>query len=386
MSKATSRTTRASPADCHVCKKRILAKTAPGFVCGGTCGLWYHGCCTSPPVSAEQMKGKGFYWLCSSCYVDDDSNGDQNGTHTLSGEHASVRDDVAELMNRCRRLEQENGQLRELIESLVSRVSALEARPTGPFHSSPRPSMRGRSFNCDSNILNESPPPGFDLGASGVNRPRIPPPPAENGCQEEPAVRRHLALPSGPHVQPNSDIPERLAIVGRAKRADGPGLLRVVPKFKWLFVTRLSREVTSEQLAEFLAQNLSSKRSPQCFSLIPRGDTTRRVASFKVALMPDEFHEAMSEEFWDLGIFVSEFTFRPFRWGRGGPLLPDRGQGLDEGERGGENHQHSQHGAELPEDVQKPGESSSPAAEDDARAIGNSAGPGGDGGSNAGES
>ncbi|GAB0095404.1 Zinc finger, PHD-type, conserved site [Sergentomyia squamirostris] len=252
--------------------------------------------------------------------------------------------------------------------SLVSRVSALEARPTGPFHSSPRPSMRGRSFNCDSNILNESPPPGFDLGASGVNRPRIPPPPAENGCQEEPAVRRHLALPSGPHVQPNSDIPERLAIVGRAKRADGPGLLRVVPKFKWLFVTRLSREVTSEQLAEFLAQNLSSKRSPQCFSLIPRGDTTRRVASFKVALMPDEFHEAMSEEFWDLGIFVSEFTFRPFRWGRGGPLLPDRGQGLDEGER------------------VKPGESSSPAAEDDARAIGNSAGPGGDGGSNAGES
>ncbi|GAB0089561.1 hypothetical protein DMENIID0001_041270 [Sergentomyia squamirostris] len=169
--------------------------------------------------------------------------------------------------------------------------------------------MPGRSFNCGSNILDESPPGDLEVSVVGLNDIR---PSAEQMHSDMPPATSHLRV--GPLQQPRQPLSavipsNKRVIIGRAKSG---GSLPVIPKFRWLFVTRLSREVTAERLSEFMSLNLSSRRAPKCYSLV-RADVERRVASFRVALMPDEFEEAMSEDFWDLGVFVSEFTFRKDR-------------------------------------------------------------------------
>ncbi|GAB0090585.1 hypothetical protein DMENIID0001_053230 [Sergentomyia squamirostris] len=53
-------------------------------------------------------------------------------------------------------------------------------------------------------------------------------------------------------------------------------------------------------------------------------NTSRTVGSFKIALLPAEFDQALDPEFWDEGVLAAEFTSRRRREGFTRRLLPDR--------------------------------------------------------------
>ncbi|GAB0089560.1 Zinc finger, PHD-type, conserved site [Sergentomyia squamirostris] len=105
------RSTRSSPGDCHVCNKRILKGTAPGFTCCGNCRKWFHGSCVTPRVSVETMRAKGFAWMCGEC--DDAKKTDDiiNNTQVLASDgscDADIADEVTSLKIRCDKLGKEN--------------------------------------------------------------------------------------------------------------------------------------------------------------------------------------------------------------------------------------------------------------------------------------
>lgn len=332
--------TRNSPDLCGVCKRNINAKFAPGIRCAGGCG-WYHACCTDPPTSQENLRahrdGK-LDWVCDTCLTRDTNIG--NATEILSSSRvdavdpqSELRNDVVLLRTRCANLEAENSSLRSTIDTLLSRMSALEGkfdnleRKVESENSSPRRSMPGRSFTTSIDG-----PPFVEIlnGKATVKNVGVPP-----KCVDRPTIgdrdvlnneiRHHIGdrpLASDLQTLSNRQLDaapqrqlrdwrvrgaERRVVMGSAKNSNP---LPTIPKNRWLFVTRLSRSVTADQIGDYMADRLSSKRRPRCINLIPPENTERRVGSFRVELSPVEFEEALGDDFWDVGVLVMEYLFR----------------------------------------------------------------------------
>ncbi|XP_055679918.1 uncharacterized protein LOC129787998 [Lutzomyia longipalpis] len=315
--------TRDCPSVCHMCKKRISTKFFPGLKCGGGCERWFHGACIDPPLMKEDIQkheeGK-LDWVCGECITRD--GGVCDATRTMSAPSTvgilpvEFRREIDILRTRCGCLESENEALHGLIRALSARLSALESKSAGPFHSSPRSSMPGKSliWPVGGRDLDASADKSLFGGALNV------PGPATDELQNRPgtsgAARAHSNLrartENGP-ARSGRDVgrsERHMVVVGRAKPANA---LPTVPRYRWLFVTRLARSVTVDQLCDRLEGSLSTRRRPRCVNLIPLEDTSRRVGSFRVELLPDEFKEALQPDFWDDGILVKEFLFRSRR-------------------------------------------------------------------------
>uniref|UniRef100_A0A1B0DKV5 Uncharacterized protein n=1 Tax=Phlebotomus papatasi TaxID=29031 RepID=A0A1B0DKV5_PHLPP len=283
--------TRNCPGKCGACRMNINGKFAPGLQCSGGCG-WYHAACTDPPTSEEDLiavKSGRRDWMCDGCAARDRGAGDATKILNSSGASLSMvamdlREDVGLLRTRCAGLESENNALRGLIETLSSRISALEEKfcrldgPGGPSHSSPV-SGRVTAWSAAGRERSGEWREDSRIGGLGTSRKELPPGVAgglssvpDGGSQ--PSGGRSNS-PAGPQTDRTRRFgrPRQRMVIGCA-RNDNP--LPTVPSYRWLFVTRLSRGVTCDQIRDYMAGKLTSRRRPRCINLIPPGNTERR--------------------------------------------------------------------------------------------------------------
>uniref|UniRef100_A0A1B0GQM7 Major facilitator superfamily (MFS) profile domain-containing protein n=1 Tax=Phlebotomus papatasi TaxID=29031 RepID=A0A1B0GQM7_PHLPP len=297
-----------------VCKTNINAKFAPGLCCAGGCG-WFHATCTEAPTSEEDLAAllaRRVDWVCERCIKRDDVPCDATRIHNSSSRDdssvealATIRKELDLLKIRCLDLESENNALRNTIGMLSSRVSALKKRfefserSNGPMHSSPRPSIPGKTFT-------------WPVGGAGLLDVSNDRPQADNAETSRAGLFVHERAHGGGEgkTQPLHSLPRGLLGGRRLNHGRLTDGRIVVPRYRWLFVTRLSRSVTSDHLADYMERRLASRCRPQCICLIPPENTTRKIGSFSVRLLPDEFDEALAEDFWDTGILAMEYLFR----------------------------------------------------------------------------
>lgn len=178
-------------------------------------------------------------------------------------------------------------------------------------------------------VCPDSVPAGFRNGAlppGGESAVR-----GEGGAGALPLSGEAATLIDGGRVAPTFRRKnERPVVIGCAKRDNPLPAVPARPAYRWLFVSRLSRVVTADMLSDFLSSRLRSKRRPRCVGLVPESNTTRRVASFRVELLPDEFEEALCGDFWDEGILVKRFVFFRQSSGRERRGVPERSAANDE--------------------------------------------------------
>ncbi|XP_055714332.1 uncharacterized protein LOC129808575 [Phlebotomus papatasi] len=182
--------------------------------------------------------------------------------------------------------------LRQIRDSSAAVLSATGSPP----QSGPLPSaldFRGSTVPGESDDVSR--PWNLDVFA-----PPVPPKPTPKVVSPKPA------LDAVKDTQPSRSRRDHPVVIGRMKR-DNPLPAVNMPPLRWLFVSRLARDVPAAMLRDFLSSRLTSKRKPVCINLVRR-DANRRVGSFKVGLRPDEFEEALSDDFWDEGILVKEFV------------------------------------------------------------------------------
>lgn len=79
--------------------------------------------------------------------------------------------------------------------------------------------------------------------------------------------------------------------------------LKIVPKFTWIFVSRLSPEVSKEDVCVYLKD--CGIDAGECIELKPKFDTYK---SFKIGVPSHLSTTALSADFWPAGTFVKEFV------------------------------------------------------------------------------
>lgn len=308
----SDRSTRSTPGVCGACEARVNHNFAPGIKCSGGCNIWYHGNCVDPKLSAENISafkiGK-FSWVCEQCFKREGGNFNStrvvNRTINLGRLDEVMEMDFAALVARCDSLEKENTALRAMITALSSRVGALEARDLNRPSTSPHITMGGVSYHwpvgqLDSSIDSElAQQPDEHVGDVAGQ------PPGGSG----PADSRKRNGPKPRSAVENSKHKNSL-------RAGSGGVnerLPTVPRYKWLFVTRVANSLPTEQFVDFVAERLSTGRRPKCIRLTkaPLDDPVRRIASFRIQLEPSEYREATEEGFWPNGVFFNEYRFLP---------------------------------------------------------------------------
>lgn len=360
---------------CGLCASVIDRRHGSGVSCAGSCGRWYHIQCTDPPLSPSSEKPVLFgtaSWHCKLCM--ENSSGGSSAVQNGSGGSSLVDAGPANvtlgsLISRlnsveslCMGLIEENKRLRsqaaECIE-LRARIRAIEFRldsvgswsmmTPGPSLHPPYAENRLEStmliereslggIRCPAGVKNvpvPAPPtivhPVSGAGASGFANDAVSTFSRQNldntalprmKCVAGDVVPPQLGRDANGIVGPQlDDVLEdvgpalggrgrRPVVLGRAKLANG---LPTVQKFRWLFLARLSRQVTEEQLSLTLSKRLTSKRLPKCICLTKNAPITRKGASFRVELTDPEFQEASSADFWEEGILVKPFFFHPKR-------------------------------------------------------------------------
>ncbi|XP_055710886.1 uncharacterized protein LOC129806356 [Phlebotomus papatasi] len=360
---------------CGLCASVIDRRHGSGVSCAGSCGRWYHVQCTDPPLSPGSEKPVLFgtaSWHCKLCM--ENSSGGSSAVQNGSGgsslvDAGSANVTLGSLISRlnsveslCMGLIEENKNLRlqaaECIE-LKARIRAIEFRldSVGSWSMmTPGPSLHPpyAENRLESTMLIERESLGGNQCLAGVKNvpvaapPTISRPVSGSGTSgsgndavatfsrrslDNTAVSR-LRCVGGDVVPPlsgrdaNDAVDPQLngilgdvgpahggrgrrpVVLGRAKFTNG---LPTVQKFRWLFLARLSRQVTEEQLSLTLSKRLTSKRLPKCICLTKNAPVTRKGASFRVELTDPEFQEASSADFWEEGILVKPFFFYPKR-------------------------------------------------------------------------
>lgn len=340
---------------CGLCATVIDRRHGLGILCAGACKRRYHVQCTDPPLTSSSINEVMYGstpWFCKMC-MDNSHNGSSVGRN-LSGAHNLSRDSshvaghadvtlnalvarLSKVEGLCEALAEENRLLRsQMVECLGLRtnVRAIEYRldSVGSWSMTPGPFPNGQRFledRLESTLLNERETLGQNRPSSGAAGDGV----APSGCEDELRNLRERFLAPGskaagapPGVPPRSEPSSaadigvngdngstgsgrdpRPVIWGRAKLANA---LPIAKRYRWLFLSRLSREVTEDQLRGELSRRLSSGRGPKCICLTSKAPATKKCASFRVELTDAEFREAISPDFWEEGIFVKPFLFR----------------------------------------------------------------------------
>lgn len=84
--------------------------------------------------------------------------------------------------------------------------------------------------------------------------------------------------------------------------------LTVVKRRKTIFVSRLTRDTTADDLLHYVKSNLDGEHDLLCFKINP--NSTRGISSFRLIVPCDVFDRIVDCGFWPLGILVREYVYR----------------------------------------------------------------------------
>lgn len=358
--------------NCALCASAIDRRHGHGVTCAGPCGRRYHVRCTDPPLAQHSVNEVLFgssVWHCRLCMENSHSSSlaARSGTAGNSLVESGTADitinallaRLCKVESLCEALVEENGRLRQQMSEclgLKTSIRAIEFRldtvgswsmmTPGPVPNrnrfvdnrlestmlNERGSLDGNHRDSVECIIAPSEPKSAsvaagDLDSAGAGLPplSIVPAPTRHGVGNagRPLARLERI---GCHVSntgpgraghsladgapPQQGYDHERVLVGQAKFTNG---LPTSQRFRWLFLARLSRQVTENQLSQTLSERLSSKRLPKCICLTKNASDSRKSASFRVALTDIEFDEANNPWFWEEGILVKPFLFRPGR-------------------------------------------------------------------------
>lgn len=91
-------------------------------------------------------------------------------------------------------------------------------------------------------------------------------------------------------------------------KISAPKELTVVKPRKTIFVSRLSRDTTVNDLLFYVKSKLDTDHDILCFKI--NANSTRSISSFRLIVPCEIFDGIVDSEFWPLGILVREYVYR----------------------------------------------------------------------------
>lgn len=245
---------------CHACAIDIVDSSVP---CNGFCKAEFHlKCCNiASEIAEELIKNKQLFWMCQSCTKLMEDIRFRNSIHAA---FESGQEKVLSSHN-------------EIVESLKSEILVeLKNEIRSNFTA---------LINSSSHTPKSSARPLTAVGS--LRSRRLFRKPAEIETHQQ-----NLLIGTGNSLSPSL------------------GTFTVpLPKQKfWLYLSRISRDVSVEQVRNLVAQRLGTE-DVQVFRLVANGKNVNELSfiSFKIGLSPDFKAKALETATWPKGILFREF-------------------------------------------------------------------------------